>query len=50
MASINRTEVDLVPGTEIMDADGRAKRALIPVPSDNPRDPLNWSFTWKRES
>lgn len=39
----------MVPGTEIMDADGRAKKALIPVPSSDPRDPLNWSKKWKRE-
>ncbi|KAF1966864.1 MFS general substrate transporter [Bimuria novae-zelandiae CBS 107.79] len=47
MAINTRTEVDLVPGTEIMDADGRAKKALIPVPTNDPRDPLNWSMKWK---
>ncbi|KAF2443687.1 MFS general substrate transporter [Karstenula rhodostoma CBS 690.94] len=47
MASSTHPQVDLVPGTEIMDADGRAKKALIPVPSNDPRDPLNWSKKWK---
>ncbi|WAO93384.1 MFS domain-containing protein [Fusarium falciforme] len=47
---------DIVPGTEIMrdvashhfvkDRSG-SSRVLIPQPSDDPADPLNWSFTWK---
>ncbi|KAF2183782.1 MFS general substrate transporter [Zopfia rhizophila CBS 207.26] len=39
--------VDLVPGTEVMAEDGRVKKTLIPHPSTDPRDPLNWSTTWK---
>jgi hypothetical protein len=41
--------VDLVPGTEIMNEDGKAKKVLIPQPSSDPHDPLNWSTTWKRQ-
>jgi hypothetical protein len=41
--------VDLVPGTEIMKEDGKAKKVLIPQPSSDPHDPLNWSTTWKRQ-
>ncbi|KAF2002431.1 MFS general substrate transporter [Amniculicola lignicola CBS 123094] len=40
-------DVDLVPGTEIMAESGRAKKALVPVPSSDPHDPLNWSTAWK---
>lgn len=43
-----QNNLDLVPGTEIMDSDGRAKKALIPRPSLDPQDPLNWSTAWKR--
>ncbi|KAF2466221.1 MFS general substrate transporter [Lindgomyces ingoldianus] len=39
--------IDLVPGTEVMTETGRAKKALIPHPSTDPRDPLNWSTMWK---
>ncbi|KAH7125538.1 major facilitator superfamily domain-containing protein [Dendryphion nanum] len=45
MANIDH--VELVPGTEIMGEDGRAEKALIPHPSTDPRDPLNWSTRWK---
>ncbi|KAI8943860.1 hypothetical protein NX059_001832 [Plenodomus lindquistii] len=38
---------DFIPGTEIMNDDGMAKRTLIPVPSSDPQDPLNWSRRWK---
>ncbi|KAF2688427.1 MFS general substrate transporter [Lentithecium fluviatile CBS 122367] len=41
------TGIDLVPGTEIMQEDGSVKKALIPRPSQDPHDPLNWSTTWK---
>lgn len=27
--------------------DGMERKALIPHPSGDPQDPLNWSFTWK---
>ncbi|CAO2648198.1 Nn.00g074650.m01.CDS01 [Neocucurbitaria sp. VM-36] len=39
--------VELIPGTEIMNDDGTAKKTLIPRPSSDPQDPLNWSTTWK---
>ncbi|KAF1918262.1 major facilitator superfamily domain-containing protein [Ampelomyces quisqualis] len=38
---------ELVPGTEIMDKDGMRKNTLIPQPSSDPQDPLNWSRSWK---
>lgn len=38
---------DMPPGTERMSEDGKAEKALIPVPSTDPHDPLNWSTTWK---
>ncbi|KAJ4295358.1 hypothetical protein N0V90_007370 [Kalmusia sp. IMI 367209] len=45
---------EILPGTEIM-ADvgshhfvkGAGRTVLVPQPSDNPHDPLNWSTTWK---
>ncbi|KAF2110617.1 MFS transporter-like protein [Lophiotrema nucula] len=45
---------EILPGTEIM-ADvgshhfvkGAGKTVLVPQPSDNPDDPLNWSTLWK---
>ncbi|KAH8706980.1 major facilitator superfamily domain-containing protein [Phaeosphaeriaceae sp. PMI808] len=37
----------LVPGTEIMNDDGTAKKTLVPQPSSDPQDPLNWSTPWK---
>ncbi|KAH7214363.1 major facilitator superfamily domain-containing protein [Fusarium oxysporum] len=50
-------EVDLVPGTEIMTEVGGARFyhnednpdsvVLIPQPTDDPHDPLNWSMFWK---
>ncbi|KAF2264312.1 MFS general substrate transporter [Lojkania enalia] len=40
-------DIDLVPGTEIMSETGKAKKALIPCPSSDPHDPLNWSTIWK---
>ncbi|KAI0012990.1 putative MFS transporter [Xylariaceae sp. FL0662B] len=46
-------KADVIPGTEIIFA-GReigdstaAELVLIPQPTDNPEDPLNWSRTWK---
>jgi hypothetical protein len=46
--------VEILPGTEIM-ADvgshhfvkGSHKDVLVPQPSDDPNDPLNWSTWWK---
>lgn len=43
----SQDSVELIPGTEIMNADGTANKALIPRPSSDPRDPLNWSMPWK---
>ncbi|KAF7563710.1 hypothetical protein G7046_g419 [Stylonectria norvegica] len=50
-------EVDLVPGTEIMvdlrgahfhhASDNPDAVVLVPQPSDDPHDPLNWSPFWK---
>ncbi|KAJ3466374.1 hypothetical protein MRS44_007032 [Fusarium solani] len=48
-------EVDLVPGTEVMtdmggarfDSDNQDSIVLIPQPTDDPQDPLNWSTLWK---
>ncbi|KAH7411558.1 major facilitator superfamily domain-containing protein [Phaeosphaeria sp. MPI-PUGE-AT-0046c] len=39
--------IELIPGTEIMNEDGHAKKALIPKPSSDPQDPLNWSRRYK---
>ena len=50
--------VDIVPGTEIMTdvggrhfvrskAGGSSGQVLVPQPSDDPHDPLNWSRFWK---
>lgn len=41
-------DIELIPGTEVMNADGKADKSLIPRPSSDPRDPLNWSMPWKR--
>ncbi|KAK3670972.1 hypothetical protein LTR78_009088 [Recurvomyces mirabilis] len=50
-------DVEIIPGTEIMaDVGGvhyahaggsQSGSVLIPQPSNNPSDPLNWSLTWK---
>ncbi|KAF2644118.1 MFS general substrate transporter [Massarina eburnea CBS 473.64] len=37
----------MVPGTELMNVDRKAEKALIPRPSPDLQDPLNWSTTWK---
>ncbi|KAJ9504178.1 hypothetical protein LTR99_005894 [Exophiala xenobiotica] len=48
--------VEILPGTEIMadigshhfvKSSGKDHRVLVPQPSDNPHDPLNWSVAWK---
>lgn len=46
--------IDILPGTELMADVGthhfvksKAQRVLVPQPSDNQHDPLNWSLTWK---
>jgi hypothetical protein len=48
--------VEILPGTEVM-ADigshhfvksvGKSHRVLVPQPSEDPHDPLNWSTGWK---
>ncbi|RFU74225.1 serine threonine kinase 16 [Trichoderma arundinaceum] len=46
-------EADLVPGTEVMTAmvgatsDNQDSIVLIPQPTNDPHDPLNWSTLWK---
>ncbi|PNP47868.1 hypothetical protein TGAMA5MH_00920 [Trichoderma gamsii] len=50
-------EVDLVPGTEVManmdgvsfyrDSNNQDTVALIPQPTNDPHDPLNWTTLWK---
>ncbi|QIW95959.1 hypothetical protein AMS68_001477 [Peltaster fructicola] len=61
MASLQKPiaeqHIDMVPGTEIMVNAGGAHYAtaggnerdsvLVPHPSNDPHDPLNWSKTWK---
>jgi hypothetical protein len=50
----NELHTEILPGTEIM-ADvgshhfvkGAHRQVLVPQPSDDPNDPLNWSNTWK---
>ncbi|CAA9963932.1 Transmembrane transporter [Pyrenophora teres f. maculata] len=43
----NHANVEMIPGTEIISYDGLAKQILLPVPSSDSRDPLNWSRKWK---
>lgn len=45
---------EILPGTEIMTdvgsthfVKGRGKTVLVPQPSPDPHDPLNWSPLWK---
>ncbi|KAJ4859479.1 major facilitator superfamily domain-containing protein [Trichoderma breve] len=46
-------EADFVPGTEVMTAangarsDNQDSIVLIPQPTNDPHDPLNWSTLWK---
>ncbi|KAH6633322.1 MFS transporter-like protein [Boeremia exigua] len=46
--------VEIIPGTEIMTdigshhfVKGIHREVLVPQPSDDPHDPLNWSIWWK---
>jgi hypothetical protein len=48
--------IELLPGTEIMADIGshhfvksgdKSHRVLVPQPSDDKHDPLNWSLSWK---
>ncbi|CAK3809951.1 Protein HOL1 [Lecanosticta acicola] len=49
-------DVEIIPGTEVMKdvgdvhfahAGGANSSVLVPQPSNNPSDPLNWSLPWK---
>ena len=54
----NELDITIYPGTEVMvdvgshhfiksgSGNGDA-RVLVPQPSDDPLDPLNWTFLWK---
>ncbi|KAL7804762.1 MFS general substrate transporter [Trichoderma aethiopicum] len=54
----NELDIKIYPGTEVMvdvgthhfiksgSGDGEA-RVLVPQPSDDPQDPLNWTYFWK---
>jgi hypothetical protein len=50
----NELHTEILPGTEVM-ADvgshhfvkGAHREVLVPQPSDDPNDPLNWSTMWK---
>lgn len=42
--------VDIIPGTEVMRDDEKVNKCLVPKPSDDPADPLNWSVGWKCKS
>ena len=48
--------IELLPGTELMADIGshhfvksgdKSHRVLVPQPSDDKHDPLNWSLSWK---
>ncbi|KAK4082430.1 uncharacterized protein Triagg1_2242 [Trichoderma aggressivum f. europaeum] len=54
----NELDITIYPGTEVMvdvgshhfiksGNGGGDGRVLVPQPSDDPLDPLNWSYTWK---
>ncbi|KAJ5498205.1 hypothetical protein N7453_007256 [Penicillium expansum] len=51
----NVFDMDIIPGTELMREGEGVHLAngsnhdiqLIPCPSDDPKDPLNWSKPWK---
>ncbi|KAB5513219.1 major facilitator superfamily domain-containing protein, partial [Coniochaeta sp. 2T2.1] len=53
--AFDELHVEHIPGTEVMRDVGKihlvhgpkSHEVLIPVPSDDPRDPLNWSPLWK---
>ncbi|KAI2485449.1 Transmembrane transporter [Pyrenophora tritici-repentis] len=45
--TLNHANVEMIPGTEIINYDASAKQTLVPVPSSDPRDPLNWGRKWK---
>lgn len=43
-----KDEGDMPPGTEFM-PDGKAGTTLVPRPSSDPHDPLNWGIDYKSE-
>lgn len=49
----NELNTEILPGTEVMADVGSHhfvkgnKHVLVPQPSDDPHDPLNWSTFWK---
>ncbi|KAK5138504.1 hypothetical protein LTR08_000090 [Meristemomyces frigidus] len=40
-------DVEIIPGTEVMRDDGHAGSVLVPRPTSELADPLNWSPLWK---
>ncbi|KPM44156.1 hypothetical protein AK830_g2360 [Neonectria ditissima] len=52
----NELDIEIIPGTEIMTdvgshhfvkSEDKSHRVLVPQPSNDPHDPLNWTKTWK---
>ncbi|OIW24795.1 MFS general substrate transporter [Coniochaeta ligniaria NRRL 30616] len=52
----NEIHMEIIPGTEIMadvgshhfvKSEGRSHHVLVPQPSADPHDPLNWTKAWK---
>ncbi|KAH6990022.1 major facilitator superfamily domain-containing protein [Ilyonectria destructans] len=52
----NELDIEIIPGTEIMadigshhfvKSEDKSHRVLVPQPSDDPHDPLNWTKAWK---
>ncbi|KAF7556518.1 hypothetical protein G7Z17_g1374 [Cylindrodendrum hubeiense] len=52
----NELDIEIIPGTEIMadigshhfvKSEDKSNRVLVPQPSNDPHDPLNWTKAWK---
>ncbi|KAK7423659.1 hypothetical protein QQX98_000849 [Neonectria punicea] len=52
----NELDIEIIPGTEIMTdigshhfvkSEDKSHRVLVPQPSNDPHDPLNWTKMWK---
>ncbi|KAH6971099.1 major facilitator superfamily domain-containing protein [Ilyonectria sp. MPI-CAGE-AT-0026] len=52
----NELDIEIIPGTEIMadigshhfvKSEDKSHRVLVPQPSNDPHDPLNWTKAWK---
>ncbi|KAH8675197.1 major facilitator superfamily domain-containing protein [Ilyonectria robusta] len=52
----NELDIEIIPGTEIMadigshhfvKSEDKSHRVLVPQPSNDPHDPLNWTRAWK---